>query len=83
MNTNMKELNLNEMETVNGGFDWDTFGFSTLLGGSTGAGLAFLGTLFVVSNPAGWVTGAVLAGGAIAGAVAGGGIEAICQAVTD
>ena len=83
MNTNAMELTLNEMEMVNGGFDWNKCGIWSLFGGTAAAGLATLGTIAVVSNPAGWVLGAVFAGSAIAGAVAGGGIDAIVQAVTD
>ena len=71
MNTNMKELNLNEMEMANGGWDWLSAAMGSIIGGVGGAGIGLTVSGFLVaSGPVGW---AILAGGA-AGAVAVGAI---------
>ena len=71
MNTNMMELNLNEMEQVNGGWDWLKAAMGSIIGGVGGAGIGLTVSGFLVaSGPVGW---AILAGGA-AGAVAVGAI---------
>ena len=71
MNTNMMELNLNEMEQVNGGWDWLSAAMGSIIGGVGGAGIGLTVSGFLVaSGPVGW---AILAGGA-AGAVAVGAI---------
>ena len=41
MNNNMMELNLNEMEKVNGGFDW----VKAVVWGTVGAGMVFGGVV--------------------------------------
>ncbi len=77
METNMMELNMNEMELVNGGSSTDeklkkiktTAGVGAV--GGAGAG-AFVGSMFPVVGTA---AGAAL--GAAIGAAVGGGIEAI------
>lgn len=71
MDTNMKELNLNEMEMANGGWDWLSAAMGSIIGGVGGAGIGLTVSGFLVaSGPVGW---AILAGGA-AGAVAVGAI---------
>ena len=37
MNTNMKELNMNEMELVNGGWSWKNCGIGAVAGAVLGA----------------------------------------------
>ena len=73
MNTNTVELNLNDMEMVNGGWDWSNFG----LGAVTGGGLGFViggGAAVLASGPIGWaIAGAVIGAGAL-GAAAGAGM---------
>ena len=76
MDTNTMELNLNELETVNGGDVWDhVLGvFTGAMGGAfTGMAAGGLGGLGV-AGPAGAVTGGLggFAVGAVGGAVAGG-----------
>ena len=65
MNTNMKELNLNEMELVNGGWSWKNCGIGAVAGALLGAAGGAL---------AGGLAGAAICGvgGAVAGAFAGG-----------
>ena len=80
MNTNTMELNLNEMETANGGINWDR-----VVGISWGTGTiaaAFASVAVVaISGPVGWgVAAAAIGGAAIAGAVTGGGITAAVTA---
>ena len=74
MNTNemnMKELNLNELEQANGGWDWLKAAMGSIIGGAGGAGIGLTVSGFLVaSGPVGW---AILAGGAV-GAVAVGAI---------
>ena len=45
MNTNMKELNLNELEMVNGGWDWKKY-FSK-------EGLKGIATMYALAGPIG------------------------------
>ena len=77
MNTNMMELNLNEMEMVNGGSTTDEklmkIKTVTGLGAAGGAGAgAFVGSVFpVVGTAVGTVVGATV------GATIAGGIETI------
>ena len=71
MNSNMMELNLNEMEQVSGGWDWLKAAMGSIIGGAGGAGIGLTVSGFLVaSGPVGW---AILAGGAV-GAVAVGAI---------
>ena len=68
MNTNTMELNLNEMELVNGGGVWDH-----VLGAAEGVAGGFFGGLFgglAIAGPGGAAVGSV--GGAVVGGVAGG-----------
>ena len=76
----MKELNLNEMETVNGGINWDRVTGAAWGGGSIAAAIASV-TIAAMSGPIGWgVAAAALGGAAVAGAVTGGGIAAAATA---
>ena len=72
MNTNMKELNMNEMELANGGVDWArVFGFSWMSG--MGAAALASVTVCALSGPIGWGALAVVGStGAVAAAVGGG-----------
>jgi hypothetical protein len=68
MDTNTMELNLNEMELVNGGSIGDH-----VLGALVGVGTGFFAGMFgglAIAGPAGGVVGMV--GGAVAGGVVGG-----------
>ena len=68
MNTNTMELNLNEMELVNGGSIGDH-----VLGALVGVGTGFFAGMFgglAIAGPAGGVAG--MFGGAVVGGVAGG-----------
>ena len=68
MNTNTMELNLNEMELVNGGSIGDH-----VLGALVGVGTGFFAGMFgglAIAGPGGAAVGCV--GGAVAGGVAGG-----------
>ncbi len=70
MNNNMQELNLDEMEMVNGGFDWRKSvlgGFFGSMGGAAVGGLAML-----AGGPIGIgvLAGALIVGGGAA-AIAG------------
>ena len=70
MNTNMKELNMNEMELVNGGWSWKNCGIGAVAGAVLGAaGGALAG---------GWA-GAAICGvaGAVVGAFSGGASDEI------
>ena len=71
MNTNRMELNLNELEAVNGGWDWDSF----FCAGGAGAicGALAGGTLGICLGPVGWCA---LAGAAVVGGVPG----TVCRA---
>lgn len=66
MNTNTVELNLNEMEMINGGWSWKAFVPGAVIGG--------IGGLVAGAVSAG-IPGAVI--GTVAGAVVGGVITAI------
>lgn len=70
MNTNRIELSLDELEAVNGGWDWLSAAMGGLIGGTGGAGIGLMATAAAASGPVGWV---ILAGGA-AGALAVGAI---------
>ena len=73
MENNMKELNLNEMEMVNGGWDWSDFG----LGAVTGGGLGFIiggGAAVLATGPVGWAIAGAVVGAAALGAAAGAGV---------
>ena len=68
MNTNTMELNLNEMELVNGGGVWDH-----VLGAAEGVSGGFFAGLFgglAIAGPGGAAVGSI--GGAVAGGVVGG-----------
>ena len=70
MENNMKELNLNEMEMVNGGWNWknclETGGVSGIIGGLCGT------VVGIATGPVGWCAlgGALILGGTC-GAIAG------------
>ena len=68
MNTNTMELNMNEMEMVNGGWNWLSAAMGGLIGGTGGAAIGLLATAAAASGPVGW---AILAGGAAGAAVVG------------
>ena len=70
MDTNMKELNMDEMEMANGGWSWASAACGGVFGGlvGTGLGMAITG-LAVASGPVGWV---MLAGAAAGAATVGG-----------
>lgn len=75
MNTEMKELTLDQMDMVNGGIDWDW----VLRGGWAGgtAGLAVAGVVVAAcTGPVGWAALAGVAGATVVGAAAGAGIGA-------
>ena len=59
MNNNMMELNLNEMEKVNGGFDWEKAVVWGTVGATVGAG---------VGASVGGIPGMVF-GGVVGGAI--------------
>ena len=83
METNMKELNLEEMEMANGGGFWDKVSIGGFYGGVIGFGAAALG-IAAVSNPVGLVaTAVIIVGATAAGTAAGGGIGAVVSAITD
>ena len=71
MNTNMMELNLNEMEQANGGWDWLSAAMGALIGGSGGAAIGVISVAASVAiGPVGWVAlvgGTAVAVGAITG----------------
>jgi len=81
MNTNTMELNLNEMETVNGGDAMDHIA-GAVMGFGIG-GLAGLGVGSAVAGPVGAPVGAFV--GCVGGAVAGGivGADKAANAVAD
>lgn len=71
MNTNMMELNLDELEMISGGDVWDR-----VKGALVGAAVGCVGTTvagFIAAGPFGAAAGAIsgTAGGAIGGAMAG------------
>jgi len=70
MNNNMMELTIDQMEMVNGGWDWMSAAMGALIGGTGGAGIGLMATAAAATGPVGW---AILAGGVI-GAVAVGAI---------
>ena len=75
----MKELNMKEMENVNGGVDGaKVFGFSWL----SGMGAAAFASVAVcaMTGPIGWGALAVVAGTGAAAAAVGGGITAAVTA---
>ncbi len=82
MNTNIKELNIEEMEMANGGINWGrVFGVgwtSAMVGLGAGA-LAVL----AMSNPVGWVATVVVASAAVATGATGTGIATAVEALTD
>lgn len=63
MNTNMQELNLNDLEMVNGGWSWPNFGLGAFVGGTAGGCLVGFAAL-ACSGPVGWC----VIGGAAVGA---------------
>jgi len=65
MNTNITELNMNEMETVSGGWNWSNFFAGAITGGGLGA-TPVGGIALVASGPVGWC----FLGGAAVGAAA-------------
>lgn len=74
----IKELNLNELENVHGGIDWDKVCGFGWLGGSVGFAAAGLG--LICAGPIGWGALGLLGAGAAAGAVVGGGVTAAVTA---
>ena len=82
MNTNTMELNLNEMEMVNGGRDWDIVtrgGFIGLALGSVAAG-----AIVIFCPPAGAVAlTAAFAGTLVGSSAAGAGVGAAVSAIID
>jgi hypothetical protein len=82
MNTNMMELNLDEMEMVNGGFDWDFVARGGCIGLALGCVAA--GAIVLFCPPAGAVALTAAFAGTIAGSTgAGAGIGAAVAAATD
>lgn len=70
-NMNMKELNLEDMESVNGGWSWLSFGGGLFTGGTLGGMTAGI-VAMAVSGPVGWaVLGGAAVGAAVLGTVAG------------
>jgi len=83
MDTTMKELNLEEMETINGGINWGTVFGGGWTGAMIGLGAASL-TILAMSNPiTGLAAAAIVAGSAAAGGAVGGGITTLIEAITD
>ena len=83
MNTNTMELSLNEMEMVNGGFDWLNVEIGGFVGGVLATGAACLAITAMAATPAGWVAAAAIVGAAAAGSGVGGGVGAIVSAIKD
>ncbi len=71
-------LNDKELEMVNGGVDWDKVCGFGWLGGSVGFAAAGIG--LICAGPIGWGALGILARGAAAGTVVGGGITAAVTA---
>jgi predicted ribosomally synthesized peptide with nif11-like leader len=63
-----KELSDDELSQVAGGWGWGFFGIGTVGGGALG----LAGSLFLSSNPVGWVILTCGAVGAVGGGIAGG-----------
>lgn len=82
MMMNRKELSLNDLENVHGGWDWDKIAAGCFGGGTIAAAAASM-TIICISNPVGWIAGAAFLGATAAGAVAGGGIGALVGELTD
>jgi hypothetical protein len=82
MDTNMKELNLNEMEMVNGGFNWDIVtrgGFAGFALGTVAAG-----AIVLFCPPAGAVAlTAAFVGTLVGSTAAGTGVGAAIAAIID
>ena len=66
MNTNTMELNLNEMEMINGGWSWKAFVPGAVIGGIGG---------LVIGAVSGGIPGAII--GTVGGAVVGGVITSV------
>ena len=66
-NNTMMELNMDEMEIVNGGWSWEGFGLGALTGAGYG-GLIVGSIALVASGPIGWCA---LGGAAVGAAVVG------------
>lgn len=62
---NRKELSMEELEMVNGGWDWEMFGLGSFVGAGTGGCVCGVLAL-AASGPVGWAT----LGGAAVGAAA-------------
>jgi hypothetical protein len=75
MNKEIRELNFEEMEQVNGGWNWENFGLGALVGGAMGGVIVGTAAL-VASGPVGWC---ILGGAAVGAAAMGtcGGLEII------
>ena len=71
MNTEMRELSLNDMEQVNGGWSWMSAAMGALIGGSGGAAIGVISVAASIAvGPVGWVElvgGTAIAAGAITG----------------
>ena len=72
----MKELNLDELETVNGGIDWDLVSGIGWTSGGFFAAITSI-TICCISGPIGWSALAGVGAAGVLGAVTGGGITAM------
>ena len=82
-NTDTMKLNLDEMDMVNGGWNWDRFSAGSFFGGVVACGAACL-AIASMATPVGWVAaGAAVVGATAAGTGLGAGISSIINVVED
>ena len=83
MNTNMMELNMEEMKMTNGGFDWNRVISGSCFGGvigMLGAGIAIAAMAKPVTLVAG---GVAFVGTVTVGVATGGSVGAVVSAILD
>ena len=82
MKNHLNELSMEELEMVDGGFNWGRLVGGGYIGGLLGmAGAGIM--LCAMATPAGWAAAAAGAGIAAAGAATGVGVGAITSAIMD